>query len=252
MVTEPTTVLVVDDDPDIRRLIELALSRESGLRVVAEAEDGAGALAAAAEHRPNVVILDLGLPDLAGQDVLRQLREQVPDVRIVVFTASTPTELSPMLGAPVVPKGDITRLVDVVLDVAADSRSVVSMELDVTPRSAALARRFTYATCAEWNIDPERADAVALVVSELVTNAIVHAESRSTLRLRLAPTALRVEVVDHGAGAPNPRQAADDDEHGRGLLLVAAYADTWGIDPGGNGKIVWAELAANGAHTGAA
>ncbi|HVE98951.1 MAG TPA: ATP-binding protein [Mycobacteriales bacterium] len=252
MASAPATVLVVDDDPDVRKLIGIVLRQEPRLEVIAEAEDGGSALAAAELHRPQIVILDLGLPDLSGQDVLRQLREHVPDVRIVVFTATSPTELSPMLGSPVVAKGDIQRLVEVVLDVATDSRTVVSMELDITPRSVGLARRFALATCAEWGIDADRADDVAVVVSELVTNAIVHAESRSMLRMRLGPASLRLEVVDHGPGAPDPQHASNDDEHGRGLLIVAAYADAWGISPDGNGKIVWAELPRAGAAHGAA
>ncbi len=57
-----------------------------GFDVVAEAADGRTAIEAAAKLQPDVVVLDLGLPDLAGRDVLTMLRVAAPDMRVVVFT----------------------------------------------------------------------------------------------------------------------------------------------------------------------
>jgi DNA-binding response OmpR family regulator len=78
------TVLIVDDDPKIRDLLRLYVERE-GHRAV-QAADGAGALAAAREHRPALVLLDVMLPGLDGFEVCRQLRDE-SDVPIVLLTA---------------------------------------------------------------------------------------------------------------------------------------------------------------------
>ena len=78
------TALVIDDEPPMRRLLKLTLEGD-GYRCF-EAESGQEGLSAAAHRRPDVVLLDLGLPDLGGMEVLRRLREwtQVP---VVVLTA---------------------------------------------------------------------------------------------------------------------------------------------------------------------
>ena len=67
------TALIIDDEIQIRRLLRLAL--ESRGYVVREAETGRLGLQEAAFHRPDVVLLDLGLPDMDGLDVLKSLRE---------------------------------------------------------------------------------------------------------------------------------------------------------------------------------
>ena len=68
-----TVALVVDDEIQMRRLLRMVLEGD-GYRVF-EADDGAGGLREAALRRPDVVVLDLGLPDMPGNDVLRRLRE---------------------------------------------------------------------------------------------------------------------------------------------------------------------------------
>jgi anti-sigma regulatory factor (Ser/Thr protein kinase) len=82
----------------------------------------------------------------------------------------------------------------------------------------------------------------ALVVSELVTNAVTHADCPCKLRVAISANALRLEVTDTGGGTPDPFSAADDDEHGRGLVLVTAIATAWGVESAPDGKTVWAEI----------
>ena len=77
-------VLVVDDEPQIRRLLTFTLEG-AGLKVLA-AETGNEALIQAAQHRPSLVLLDLGLPDMKGIEVLRQLREWT-SVPVIVLSA---------------------------------------------------------------------------------------------------------------------------------------------------------------------
>ncbi|KOV85802.1 hypothetical protein ADL01_07920 [Streptomyces sp. NRRL WC-3618] len=119
--------------------------------------------------------------------------------------------------------------------------------LDYTPvaRSVPLARHRTARLVAAWG-HPELAGDTALVVSELMTNALLHGSIRGRLiRVRLTATsaALRVEVSDpRGERVPCPREVTGDDQFGRGLLLVGALAEQWGVGPReGVGKTVWAE-----------
>jgi DNA-binding response OmpR family regulator len=91
---ERGTVLVVDDEPNIADLIELYLARE-GYRVV-KAGSGEAGLRAVAEHRPRLVVLDVGLPDLDGLEVCRRLRQTstIP----VIFLTARDSEVDRVLG----------------------------------------------------------------------------------------------------------------------------------------------------------
>lgn len=76
LANEPTSgirVLVVDDEPAIRRLLRVSLSAHG--HTIFEAANGQEALEAVVAHRPDIIILDLGLPDLEGVEVTRMLRE---------------------------------------------------------------------------------------------------------------------------------------------------------------------------------
>jgi DNA-binding NarL/FixJ family response regulator len=78
-------LLIVDDHDGFRRSASRALSAE-GWSVVAEAEDGAGALREAESCDPDVVLLDVGLPDVSGIEVARQLHERSPELAVVMIS----------------------------------------------------------------------------------------------------------------------------------------------------------------------
>ena len=78
------TILVVDDDPQIRDVLRIALGR-AGFTVT-EAVDGATGLAAAAQTNPDLVVLDIGLPEMDGREVCRQLR-RTSEVPVLFLTA---------------------------------------------------------------------------------------------------------------------------------------------------------------------
>ena len=84
-----TRVLVVDDEPNIVDVVSMAL-RHHGFEVES-AETGAGAVARVRERRPDVVVLDIMLPDLDGFEVARRLRQQARKVPIVFLTANDAT-----------------------------------------------------------------------------------------------------------------------------------------------------------------
>ncbi|MBE1588490.1 hypothetical protein H4W80_006748 [Nonomuraea angiospora] len=72
-----------------------------------------------------------------------------------------------------------------------------------------------------------------------MTNAIVHAKSAMTLSLRRQDRSVRGEVADHSPVWPTSLPAGPNEEHGRGLAIVSAYSERWGVDPAPFGKIVW-------------
>ncbi|MDD7965346.1 response regulator transcription factor [Actinomycetospora lemnae] len=80
-------VLVVDDHPVVRDGVVTALGRHSDIEVAGHAADGAGAVAACARERPDVVLLDLRLPDALAADVVPRLRAVSPASRVLLFTA---------------------------------------------------------------------------------------------------------------------------------------------------------------------
>ena len=81
-------VVVADDFPLVREGVVRALNQDPGIEVVAQAENGQEALEVAAEMKPDVMILDLRMPDLGGLAVLDKLRNTQPEIRVIVMTAS--------------------------------------------------------------------------------------------------------------------------------------------------------------------
>ncbi|HEX9076588.1 MAG TPA: response regulator transcription factor [Anaerolineae bacterium] len=84
---EPISVLIVDDHPTVRRGLRSLLSAYQDISVVGEAEDGSAALRVAQDLSPQVVLLDVQLPVMDGIEVARQLRQSVPDTKVIALTA---------------------------------------------------------------------------------------------------------------------------------------------------------------------
>jgi anti-sigma regulatory factor (Ser/Thr protein kinase) len=117
-----------------------------------------------------------------------------------------------------------------------------SLELPALPTSAGLARAFVR-RCWSGLENSDTLDAVALCVSELVTNALDHATPPYELRVARGCGRLRVEVADTSAREPVLRPLSLTANRGRGIFLVQRIADRWGVDPTTAGKTVWAEFA---------
>ncbi|MER5554531.1 ATP-binding protein [Streptomyces sp. NPDC002793] len=118
--------------------------------------------------------------------------------------------------------------------------------LPARPEAVAGARRLTRARLADWRLAGDAHDAAVLIVSELVTNAVVHTVSaRVVCELRCDDSRLRISVQDQGHQLGGPRLSLTaEGEHGRGLLLVESMSAAWGSREAGShsGRIVWAEL----------
>jgi anti-sigma regulatory factor (Ser/Thr protein kinase) len=112
------------------------------------------------------------------------------------------------------------------------------------PESVPAARRFVLNSLP--TLETTTRDGVGLMVSELVTNAIVHGMTAFDLNVDLEEDELRVEVSDRGTGTPAVRPLPpSSDERGRGLRIVGALSDRWGVNAVSDqpGKCVWFELA---------
>lgn len=104
------------------------------------------------------------------------------------------------------------------------------------------ARRFLAAELS--GSPPPLVEDAMLVGTELVTNALLHAGPPITLRVRYRDEAVVVEVADTSRQTPIRARESTDAMTGRGLALVAALSETWGVHATASGKVVWAELAA--------
>lgn len=205
--TEQPTALVVDLD-------EVVCDVPSALAMF-------GAVSRYAARWPScLVILCCGRPDLA--DHLRAV-------------AATPVlEISP------------TRMAAIQ---AASRRPVpprCQMACEVDADAPARARRLAAATFRRWTLPEDLIAGALLVVSELVTNAVTHARTRSELTLQLTGRHLHIAVRDGSHRPPLRQRNRDFDQGGgRGLGIVGQFAAAWGVLTDPDGKVVWAQLRLN-------
>ena len=117
----------------------------------------------------------------------------------------------------------------------------LDVDLPLREQAAALARRSVRDALRTWQVPAaqEWVDDVLLLTSELVGNAVRHGARQVSLHLRLEGSHLTVEVVDGSLLLPVQRED-EDAECGRGLLIVEALSDAWGVRDRGDGKAVWA------------
>ncbi|MBY8842229.1 SpoIIE family protein phosphatase [Streptomyces sp. SP2-10] len=123
-------------------------------------------------------------------------------------------------------------------------RTLLSVAQD-EPDRIAEARRHLRELLHDWN-SAEQVDAAVLLVSEMVTNVLVHTDADALLLAEVtgeeAGRRLRVEVFDTGDDLPHKRRPGELASSGRGLMLIGLLADTWGVDPRGEGKSIWFDL----------
>ncbi|WP_328540527.1 SpoIIE family protein phosphatase [Streptomyces sp. NBC_00344] len=119
---------------------------------------------------------------------------------------------------------------------------VGSWTLSNDPAAVAGARESVEAKLADWGLE-QHSFTTALVISELVTNAVRYSDGDIDLRLVLDGPSLVCEVTDDSSTAPHLRHAEEGDEGGRGLYITSQVSTRWGTRPEARGKTIWAELA---------
>jgi anti-sigma regulatory factor (Ser/Thr protein kinase) len=113
------------------------------------------------------------------------------------------------------------------------------LHLPPDPGSARAARRFVATVLVDVETD---VGLVALLVSELVSNVVLHAHTPLEVSLRTRGNCVRVTVTDQSPIIPAMKRYAPDSVTGRGLTMVDVAADRWGIEEQADGKAVWFEV----------
>jgi CheY-like chemotaxis protein/anti-sigma regulatory factor (Ser/Thr protein kinase) len=239
-------VLVADDDPDQRFLVR-ALFARAGIHDVHDVADGDAAVAAVIERAPDLVVLDLAMPARSGLEVLPALHDHAPAAQVVIlsnFPRWRLNEVARRRGAVgyVQKRVRPNRLVSEILIAAAlaERAAGASRDFPAAVSSPRQARRFVRELLEAS--DEVLVESVELLVTELVTNAVLHASSAPTVQVHIEDDVVRVEVYDEDPTPLRPGRPSTSRPGGRGLLLLDRMAARWGDDPVGDGKVIWFEL----------
>lgn len=241
----------MDDHEDLRLLLRGVLARDGRFTVVGEASNGLDAIELVGRLKPDLVVLDIAMPELDGIAALPLLREVSPDTRVVMLSGYAADEME---RASI--EGGATGYIDKSTDMdelptrlhnLATVLDAVQRVLDLTyeadvdsPRSA----RHDVKAALERTVGGSgngSIDVVELLTSELVTNAVKHAHSTARVAVEVVGPRVRVSVTDDGPGVPATGHPSPDAESGRGLELVDSLATSWGVTPHDIGKTVWFE-----------
>lgn len=236
-----SSVVVVSDDHLEIAFLEAALGQDERWELTSVR---AGTPASA----PDVMIVDM---EMSGAlSTLEDARRGWPGCALVLRSGREPSELrlaGKVAGAigflhedlPALDLGnELSRLLALVrqAEVAAKHR------LAAHPVSAAEARRLVKASLGSASLDDVSDDA-ALLVTELVSNAVRHAGSELEVTVVLRPGTVRIEVADFSPGGTIEALPADGEaEGGRGLSIVDTLSSRWGVNTHPGGKTIWFEL----------
>ncbi|MDX6300299.1 MAG: hypothetical protein QOF53_1513 [Nocardioidaceae bacterium] len=189
-----------------------------------------------------VVLYTDGLVERRGEDLelgVESLARHVAELTGPV--EGVPEELVAAM-LPDGPDDDVAVLVARV-DPPSEDQSV-SRRLRSDESAVAEARHLVASYLQERKMTGTLVQDAALATSELVTNALLHGRPPVDLRTRIEGAEVLIEVRDEATYQPRKLRPGDDDEHGRGLQIVAALAARWGTRPTEHGKAVWCVLSA--------
>ncbi|MGW0753814.1 SpoIIE family protein phosphatase [Streptomyces sp. NPDC002587] len=203
-------------------------------------------------HQQNSVILPPGatlvlytdgLVETPGSDIEHRITELTGALDHVLATTEdleTAAEhvLTTLLPVAEEHNDDVTLLL---ARLPAGPLATATTDLPAVPSAVPEARAFVGKVLTSWGIN-HRADDAQLLTSEVLTNAVRHAEGPLHLHLRRHTTELAIEISDRSPQLPQPRLEDVENESGRGLLLVDALAGTWGVRPTEEGKTTWFTL----------
>jgi DNA-binding NarL/FixJ family response regulator len=246
------TLLLADDDPDSRLLVAHALRQSETFHIVGETAATNDAVSLASSLRPDIVMMDPVLPGGDGMWALPRIREAAPEAKVVLHSAFPASELSfaALSGGAVgylekrrspLTLADDLLAVCGLLDVLEAGINKAKARLGANLQTPRLARRFVRRALERWKGKSE-VDLVELLVSELVTNSLVHARSDVEVSVTVDSQLARVSVFDSSLEPPVRRAPGADNASGRGLLMLDALSSGWGVDLTPRGKSVWFEI----------
>ncbi len=190
-----------------------------------------------------LVLYTDGLVETPGSDI--EFRIDELSLLLDEFFSGTPSledaadqVLAGLLPDPDSHDDDVTLLF---AQLPAPPLAAVSTALPAVPASVREGRAFLHEALDSWTCAAVAGDAL-LLLSETLTNAVQHAEGPLGLHVHRTATDLTVEVSDRSPQLPQPRMAGQDEESGRGLILVRALATGWGVRPTDEGKTTWFTL----------
>lgn len=245
-------LLLVDDDDDYRLLVTLALAGHPVLSVGGYAPTSAAAVPLARRLQPELVLVDLALPGTDGRLALPRMEEAAPASTIIATSAFGDDNVGPLPGggrvvghlSKSVPPARLGEEIMALAGLAGGAPVIDCARTSLAPDTASVraARRFVDETLQQWRfVDP--LGTVSLLVSELVTNAVLHAGSEVEVAIQLHSGRVRVDVADGSAAGMHRRGPSDAGVSGRGIALVEALSDAWGLTARPEGKSVWFEVA---------
>lgn len=214
-----------------------ALAARPELEIVDEVSTTRAAVDSARLLRPAVLVMDVGLSDVAGHGVLRAVRAATPETRVVLHARAAEVDMAPGT------EQWIARLVDLVVDPVRAAPLEARLVLSEETLSVPVGRRFVNDLLDEWSL-AELIPSASLLTSELVANAVRHVTGPCALEVTFHDDVLRIGVADAGHGMPDLQVLGPTSENGRGLHIVSAFSTAWGVDQLSDGsKLVWTELA---------
>lgn len=260
MTPGPRLLLVEDSAATARATARLLSDGVLGAEV-ALATDAGAAIDHLRADRVDLVVLDLTLPGRQGLELLADVRAD-RDLRalpvVVLSGTSDPAvvQRSYDLGANCFVRRPV-RIAELVPAVRAieqfwlrhvmlaaggsPDEPVFKLPLAATADAVREARAMVRRLVDGWGLSP-LVETAELCASELATNAVLHAGSPVLLVVALLPESVRVEVEDEAPGPLTPGPLGGDAESGRGLAIVDAMTECWGVDQHPAGKSVWFEL----------
>ena len=190
-----------------------------------------------------VILNTDGLVERRGEDLdvgIRTLAEHAATLAGPV--EGVPEELAALM-LPDGPDDDVAILIARVDPPPAEE--TLSLQMDRNQSTVADARAQVRAYLCARGTPQALVDDTVLVASELVTNAMLYGAAPIDVRVRVEGDDVLVEVRDEADLPPRATRAQQEDEHGRGLQIVAALSARWGIRPTEQGKAVWCVLSAH-------
>ncbi|ROR83536.1 two component transcriptional regulator, LuxR family [Plantibacter flavus] len=190
-------IVVADDHPIVRSGIVALLGRADDLEVVAEVADGAAAVAAAEEYRPDLVLMDLRMPVLGGAEATARIVQRVPGVRVLVLTTYETDD--DILGAIEAGAGGYLLKAAPEQEILAGIRSVVAGQTVLAPTIAAtLVGRMQGGTPTRPQLSARELEVLALVAAGNSNRSIAAALfiSESTVKTHLLHVFEKLDVAD--------------------------------------------------------